>query len=512
MARECGRVHNACRNGLVADASSTLSAQPTGTTLMPSHKRFRHHLGAMWLSTTLLCIALTLAAVSAPVGALNHGGHMVVNQDARGCPPTFVSAPLATAIVGEPFSLEVAACETATATPHIRALHLPSGLSLHNNLNGTTSITGTPQSNDVGRNTVTMSASVGRAVVAGQSLVITVEDPSESASSRNVTTPALGAATTGNSALFGLSVPELLGDAPAQVTAAITTMASIGLRWVRVDADWDAIQPTSASFDWAATDEVVKAAAASGMSVDLVIDDSPTWASSSGSGGTYTQPTSASAFATFAAAVATHYGPRGVHAYEIWNEPNWQQFWLPFPNPSFYTSMLKDSYAAIKAVQPDSTVISGGLAPASTDGTNYNAIEFLTDMYADGAAGSFDALGYHAYSYPALADTDEPWSAWSQMDQTSPSIRSVMAANGDGGKQIWITEVGAPSAGTEGVGTAAQAQEITQVVQTAKSTPWIGEVFMYTYQDSAVDPDYFGLLNADGTQKPAWGALVAALG
>ena len=79
------------------------------------------------------------------------------------------------------------------------------------------------------------------------------------------------------------------------------------------------------------------------------------------------------------------------------------------------------------------------------------------------------------------------------MDQTSPSIRSVMEANGDGGKQIWITEVGAPSAGPDGVGTAAQAQEITQVVQLAKSTPGIGEVFFYTYQDSAINPDYFGL-------------------
>ena len=310
-----------------------------------------------------------------------------------------------------------------------------------------------------------------------------------------------------------MSVPALLGETPAQVTATLTTMASIGLRWVRVEADWDYIQPTSASTsDWSATDEVVKAAESAGISVDLVIDDSPAWANSSDSGGTFTQPTSASAFATFAGQVAAHYGPLGVHAYEIWNEPNIQQFWLPAPNPSFYTSMLKDSYAAIKAVQPDSTVISGGLSPASTDGTNYNAIDFVTDMYADGGGGSFDALGYHAYSYPALAGTEESWSGWSQMDQTSPSIRSVMEANGDGGKQIWITEVGAPSAGPDGVGTAAQAEEITQVVQAAKSTPWIGETFFYTYQDSAINPDYFGLLNADGSQKPAWGALVAALG
>ena len=337
--------------------------------------------------------------------------------------------------------------------------------------------------------------------------------PAPAPTTTTTTAPAPAPSATSSAALFGMSVPSLLGESPSQMSATLTTMASIGLRWVRVDADWDYIQPTSPStYDWSATDAVVAAAKSAGISVDLVIDDSPAWANGSNSGGTFTQPTSAAAYAAFAGQVAAHYGPLGVHAYEIWNEPNIQGFWLPAPNPTFYTSMLKDAYAAIKAVQPGSTVLSGGLAPAATDGTDYNAIDFLNDMYANGAAGSFDALGYHAYSYPALADTYESWSGWSQMNATSPSIRSVMTAHGDGNKQIWITEVGAPSAGPDGVGTTAQAQEVTQVVQAVKSSPWIGECFFYTYQDSATDPDYFGLLNADGSQKPAWGALAAAVG
>ena len=398
-------------------------------------------------------------------------------------------------------------------------------------------VTSEPVYSSTGRDRGVAASTMRRAATTSTTTAVTMSKPSsvQKASSTSqpsvahattpTATPAAAAAPTtipstttttaplSDSAQFGMSVPALLGETPAQVTSAMTAMASIGLRWVRVDADWDYIQPTSAaSFDWSATDEVVAAANAAHMSVDLIIDDSPAWANSSNSGGTFTQPTSASAFATFAGQVAARYGPLGVHAYEIWNEQNTQAFWLPTPNPSFYTSMLKDSYAAIKAVQPDSTVISGGLSPASTDGTDYSPTDFLTDMYADGAAGSFDALGFHAYSYPALPDTEESWSGWSQMDQTSPSIRSIMQANGDGAKQIWITEVGAPSDGPDGVGTAAQAEEITQVVEAAKASPYIGEVFFYTYQDSSVDPDYFGLLNADGSQKPAWGALAAALG
>ncbi len=310
---------------------------------------------------------------------------------------------------------------------------------------------------------------------------------------------------------FGMSVPYFLGQSSSYLATAMANMYSIGLRWIRVDADWSYIQPTSSSsFSWSTSDPVVNAATAAGMSVDLVIDDSPSWATSDGSGSTFTQPTSAAAFATFAGEVAAHYGPMGVHTYEIWNEENVSYFWLPAPNPSFYSTMLKDSYASIKAVQPSSTVISGGMAPSETEDGDYSPIDFLTDLYADGDAGSFDALGYHAYDYPLLADDAD--SNWAQMNLTNPSLRSVMAANGDGSKQIWVTEAGAPSAGPGGVGTTAQAEEITEIVQAAKASPWIGGLFVYTYQDSATDPDYFGLLNADGSAKPAWAALATALG
>ena len=149
--------------------------------------------------------------------------------------------------------------------------------------------------------------------------------------------------------------------------------------------------------------------------------------------------------------------------------------------------------------------------PAANNGTNIAPITFLQDMYADGAEGSFNALGDHAYSYPALPDTYETWSGFSEMGQTSPSLRSVMTANGDAGKADLGHRNRCPTAGPNGVGTTAQAQEVTQAVQAAKSTPWIGGLFFYTYEDAASNPDYFGLLNAGGSPKPAWSALAAAL-
>lgn len=311
-----------------------------------------------------------------------------------------------------------------------------------------------------------------------------------------------------------MSAPELgWGQSTSQQAAELANMYSIGLRWVRIDASWATIQRAgSSSFDWSTLDQAVRSIVAAGMKVDLIIDYAPAWARAPGATGhQFGEPASASAFATFAGEVAARYGPMGVSAYEIWNEPNTQAFWYPAPDPSLYTTMLRDSYAAIKAVEPNATVISGGLAPAYNDGINIAPVTFLQDIYADGAQGSFDAVGFHGYCYPALPDDYESWSGWSQMDQTSLSIRSVMAANGDSAMKVWVTEVGAPSAGPHGVGTRVQAEEVTQAVQNALSTSWIGQLFIYNYQDSATNPDSFGLLNADGTPKPAWTALAAAL-
>ena len=206
---------------------------------------------------------------------------------------------------------------------------------------------------------------------------------------------------------------------------------------------------------------------------------------------------------------------QGVTDFEIWNEPNNIAFWQPAPNAAAYTTLLRDSYAAIKAVDPSALVITGGLAPEPDDGTNIDATTFVTEMFADGAKGSFNALGFHPYSFPALPNTYEPWSGWSQMGQTPTSLESILSANGDASVPLWLTEYGAPTSGPDGVGDTAQAEALTQAIADAKSTSWIGALYIYTYEDSGNDPstdeDWFGLLNSDGTPKPAFAAVGAAI-
>jgi len=346
----------------------------------------------------------------------------------------------------------------------------------------------------------------------------TTTTPPPSSTTSTTTSTTNSTAVAGSSPIIGVSLPALIAQTPATQAAWLANLKSIGVNSIRIEVNWAWISDAGpGTFDWSQIDQEVASIEAAGMSIDMIVMGAPSWAALAGeSSSDVAQPADPAAFGSFAAAVAQRYAPQGVQDYEIWNEPNSTDFWPPAPNPAAYVQVLQAAYADIKAVDPSAFVIAGGLAPEANQDGNIDEVTFLQDMYADGAQGYFDALGDHPYSYPALPDSYEEWSGWSKMNATPTSLRSVMTANGDSSKPIWITEVGAPTGGPDSVGIDGQAEELTQAIDNAKTTPWIGGIYIYTYEDSGGDPttdeDWFGLLNADGSPKPAWSAVASAIG
>jgi len=122
-------------------------------------------------------------------------------------PPMITSANSATAVGGTPFSFTVTTC--TTAAPLIKAAHLPAGLYLVNNGNGTATVSGTPGTRDWGIYAAAITVVVIGQPLATQSLTLTVDNAPSFKSKPEVT------AHTGTdfsypiTTLYGYPVPTI---------------------------------------------------------------------------------------------------------------------------------------------------------------------------------------------------------------------------------------------------------------------------------------------------------------
>jgi hypothetical protein len=313
---------------------------------------------------------------------------------------------------------------------------------------------------------------------------------------------------------------SITGLTTAAMNQELDSMASLGVGWVRFDMQWDNVQSqNSSTFNWSDIDRAVAATNAHHIKILAILDFTPRWAASSScpAGNTHCAPASAALFAAFAKAAVQRYSPAGVSNWEIWNEPNNVGFWGPKADCNAYADLLKAAYPAIKQADPNATVITAGLSPAATDGANMSPPDFVSCIYDAGAKDYFDAVADHPYSFPQMPST-VTLGAWAQMSLTSPDFRSIMAANGDSAKKIWITEFGAPTNGPDSnwyVSEATQAQMVTDAFQLYKTYDWVGPLFWYTFKDSGTSTDtnenFFGITRNDGSTKPAYATIKGLL-
>lgn len=307
----------------------------------------------------------------------------------------------------------------------------------------------------------------------------------------------------------GSSLPD---RTDAELAAELDGMVASGARLLRIDVDWWLVQETPTAWNWGPIDRIVDAARARGLAVLGMIGYTPPWARPPGTTDKH-PPSKPAEYASFARSAVRRYAPRGVRHWEIWNEPNISGFWKPSPNAARYTALVKAAYPRIKAADPGATVLAGATSPAPNDGTQIDEVTFMQQVYAAGAAGSFDAWSHHPYTHPAPPGNVHPDCAWYQIYGSKPNMREVMAAQGDGAKKIWGTEYGPPTSGTPGsVSEATQAAWVTEAYRLWNSYDWAGPLFWYADRDqlptgaSGEAWNYYGLLREDFSPKPAWNA------
>ena len=304
---------------------------------------------------------------------------------------------------------------------------------------------------------------------------------------------------------LGFSTPlgEILGKSAAEMDAEFADYAKLGAQWIRTNFWWDVVQPTrNGAYDWSQMDRVVDAAQRHGIEVIGELNGAPAWIDR-----TFRSAADRDAFRDYAVAAAEHFDDRVDH-WEVWNEPNGRKL-----APADYASLLKIVYPAIKAVDAGDTVITGGLAATPQTGNGlYGAVDYLKQMYANGAEGFFDAVGFHPYSYPLMPSDSASWNGWQIMED---GIRSTMVVNGDADLKVWMTELGAPTSGARGqISQAQQAAIITEAVDLASGYGWAGPIMWYSYQDRGGNTvnaeNWFGIVGPNGERKEAYAAYKAA--
>jgi hypothetical protein len=254
--------------------------------------------------------------------------------------------------------------------------------------------------------------------------------------------------------------------------------------------------------------------AAAGVKVDLVVMDAPSWAN--GSGDRAAPPTNPADMGVFMGLLAAQLKGK-VAAYEIWNEADNEEFWHAPIDANRYTALVKAVHPAIKAADPAAVVLAGPFS-----GNDY---DFLAQMYAAGAKGSFDGVAVHTDTSCLNTGPGVYYRDGTRIGRYSflgyREVRNTMQANGDS-LPIWITELGwsstkttcarGDSAGKKpaGVGESGQATALQEAYHCLTADPDVTVAEWFTMTDggaSDTEMNRYGLLRSDGSQKPAYTAF-----
>jgi hypothetical protein len=306
--------------------------------------------------------------------------------------------------------------------------------------------------------------------------------------------------------------------------AHLAQIASAPVSFVRSQLDWRRAEPAAPTgaehaYDFADHDRWVAALAEHGFRwAPIVLGwPVPDWAADpaavAAGCGSRSPPRDPSDYAAFAGELAARYGPEGsfwgehpelpyrpVTTYELWNEPNFEAFWCPAPEPGRYGTLAVSAAREIRSIDAQAIIIFGALAPFETDpGPTPARIaprEFIGEALqaAPELAGLVDAVGVHPYG-PDPAATLE----------AVRRFRSDVDATGLQGVPLVVNELGWPSAGASGGFTAVPEDAVrasylataTMAIAEEREELGIAALAPYTWTSAQTNPaiqeEWFGL-------------------
>lgn len=286
----------------------------------------------------------------------------------------------------------------------------------------------------------------------------------------------------------------------AELEKAAQMIQDAGIGFVRMDFLWADIEPEQGKFDFAKYDKIVEILAKHDLKILGLLNYNTKWSAKE-----WNAAPDPALFSNYATEVVKRYKKR-VKYWEIWNEPDDRLYWQPQDYMKAYTELLKTVTPAIKKADKTSRVVLGGTAKYIPHA--------LLHIYRNGGKDYFDVVNAHPFQDPRLPE------AMSQLKGAHFAMRKVMERYGDGDKEIWFTELGAPGVQTPakengwwlGLSPSEdlQARYLTKIYTATLKMKGVKRVFWAFFRDLngffEDGVNNFGLVRNDMTPKPSYEA------
>lgn len=302
------------------------------------------------------------------------------------------------------------------------------------------------------------------------------------------------------------------------------------IAWIKQEFSWQEIEFEKGYFwddkwdksAWEKFDRIVDLADSYGLKVIARVSAPPAWAKAEDGSGPLKDNND---LADFINALLEHYNGR-IQYVQVWNEPNLAAEWVPGQavSPVGYATMMQTVYPAVKAANPNVTILSAPLA-ITLEGPelrgNMNDLDYWNGLYAAGIQGNFDVASANAYGLdqPPEAEPGEDVLNFRRVEL----LRDIMVNNGDSDKSIWLNEYAwnaSPDSLPEEeknywrhVSEETQAEWTVQGVNYAREFwPWAGVASIWYFRQVGDVPEdkaeyYFRMVNPDFSTAPIYDAV-----
>jgi polysaccharide biosynthesis protein PslG len=323
----------------------------------------------------------------------------------------------------------------------------------------------------------------------------------------------------------------------------------IGLGWVKIQVRWELIEPEKGEYNWNAIRFALRSASEFDVKVLVSVVTAPEWAREPGIDlSKHGPPADPQDYVNFVSELVSRF-QGDIHAVEVWNEQNLDREWMSTGGLSAqnYVNLLRQSYQAIKAIDPNVIVVSGALSPGGgwqePDG-RVSAVDDFT--YMDGLIQSgmldyTDCVGVHHNGYnigPSVlwdeveddpeaefrGPFDNPHHSWSFRSTLEEYHRKIQLAGSD--KKLCVTEFG--WAVTEDLGGTPlgfefandntleeQAEWTIEALNNMEEWDFVWLAFIWNFNygpqagwDPANDNVPYSIIGPDWVHRPVYDALV----